>query len=77
LGIKFSIIGVHPMFTGLGDERVYEYCRGKGIPIMLEIPFSTRIAELYSKGIPFVEEMPGWKESLKQVFEEAKRAAGK
>jgi len=55
LGIKFSIIGVHPMFTGLGDERVYEYCRGKGIPIMLEIPFSTRIAELYSKGIPLLK----------------------
>jgi len=43
------------MFTGLGDERVYEYCRGKGIPIMLEIPFSTRIAELYSKGIPLLK----------------------
>jgi MinD superfamily P-loop ATPase len=63
--------------AGLGDGRVYEYCRGKGIPIMLEIPFSMRIAELYSKGIPFVEEMPEWKESLRQVFEEAKRAAGK
>ncbi|MGC8911899.1 MAG: ATP-binding protein [Nitrososphaeria archaeon] len=63
--------------AGLGDERVYEYCRGKGIPILLEIPFNRRVAELYSMGKPFIEEMPEWKESLRHVFEEAKRAAGK
>ena len=27
----------------------------------MEIPFNRRIAELYSKGIPFIEEMTEWK----------------
>ncbi len=48
--------------AGIGDRRVYEYCEKEGIPILLEIPYDRRIAQCYSEGVPFVKEMPEWKE---------------
>jgi len=55
--------------AGLGDSRVEEFCRAEGIPILLRIPNDRMIARLYSEGIPFVKEMPGWKEKFEAMFE--------
>ncbi len=55
-------MGVVVNFAGIGDRGVYDYCGEKDIPIFMEIPFDRKIAELYSRGIPFVTEMPAWKE---------------
>ena len=55
--------------AGIGDRNIYDYCNEENIPILLEIPFSIRIAELYSQGIPFVEEMPEWKKRFQQLFD--------
>lgn len=55
---------------GIGDQKVQEYCREEGIPILLTIPTDRRIAELYSRGVPFVLEMPGWKEKFLELFDE-------
>jgi MinD superfamily P-loop ATPase len=63
--------------AGIGDKKVYEYCREKKIPILLEIPFQRKIAELYSKGIPFSLEMLGWKEKFEALFNEARKLVGK
>jgi MinD superfamily P-loop ATPase len=57
---------------GLGDSRVEEYCETEGIPILLKIPNDRKIAELYSCGIPFIREMPGWNEKFLGVFEAIK-----
>lgn len=57
---------------GLGDSRVEEYCKVEGIPVLLKIPNDLRIAELYSCGIPFVQEMPEWKEQFLGMFEAIK-----
>jgi len=46
--------------AGIGDDGIIKYCQKHAITILMEIPFSRRIAELYSKGIPFVQEMPEW-----------------
>ncbi len=62
-------IGVVVNFAGIGDRGVYDFCEEKGIPIMMEIPFSRRIAELYSNGIPFVKEMPEWKNKFQKLIE--------
>jgi hypothetical protein len=35
----------------------------------MEIPFDREIAELYSRGVPFVEEMPAWRERFLELFE--------
>ncbi|MBA7622540.1 Iron-sulfur cluster carrier protein [subsurface metagenome] len=57
-------MGVVVNFAGIGDRGVYDFCEEKGIPIMMEIPFDRRIAELYSKGVPFVEDMPEWRQKF-------------
>lgn len=70
-------LGVVINRAGIGDEKVYEYCREKDIPIMLEIPYQRKIAELYSKGIPFSLEMPEWKERFQALFNDIGRFVGK
>jgi MinD superfamily P-loop ATPase len=54
--------------AGVGDRKVYDYCTKEGIPILLEIPYDRRIAEFYSRGVPFSLEMPGWKEKFQVLF---------
>lgn len=41
--------------AGLGDGRVYEYCRERGLPIVTEIPYRRDIAEHYSRGLVLAE----------------------
>jgi MinD superfamily P-loop ATPase len=59
--------------AGIGDKKVYQYCKEENIPILLEIPYQRKIAELYSKGVPFSLEMPEWKEKFQTLFSEIKR----
>jgi MinD superfamily P-loop ATPase len=70
-------MGVVVNFAGIGDRGVYDFCEEQGIPIMMEIPFDRRIAELYSRGVPFVEEMPEWRQKFRdlvgQIEEEVAR----
>jgi MinD superfamily P-loop ATPase len=42
----------------VGDARVHQYCAREGIPILLEIPDSRRVAEAYSRGEMLIEAMP-------------------
>ena len=43
---------------GLGDDRVQAYCRTENLSIVLEIPYSRKIAGFYSKGQLFLPELP-------------------
>ncbi|MEA1993883.1 MAG: ATP-binding protein [Euryarchaeota archaeon] len=54
---------------GIGDKRVEKYCKKSDIPVLMKIPQDKRIAELYSRGIPFVQEMQEWKEKFKSLYE--------
>jgi len=63
--------------ANMGDKKVYEYCEEQDIPILLEVPFERKIAELYSKGIPFCLEMPEWKEKFQMLFNKIKELTGK
>jgi MinD superfamily P-loop ATPase len=64
--------------VGIGDKReIYEYCEKKGIPVLLEIPYQRRIAELYSRGIPFSLEIPEWAGKFRKLFEDIKGLMGK
>ena len=54
--------------SDMGDDRVREYAKSEGLPILMEIPFDRKIAESYSKGEMFVEETPEWKQKFKDVF---------
>lgn len=59
--------------AGLGDRKVYEYCEKEKIPLLLEIPFDKKIAELYSRGVPFVTVMPEWKKKFLEIWDRITR----
>jgi MinD superfamily P-loop ATPase len=59
--------------AGLGDDRVERYCAAEEIPILLQIPFSRKIAEAYSRGLSLVEAMPEFREKLQTLFERIRR----
>ncbi len=65
-------LGIVVNFAGIGDRGVYEYCEKMELPILMEIPFDRKIAELYSRGIPFVKEMPEWIEKFRELYETIK-----
>jgi MinD superfamily P-loop ATPase len=67
--------GVAVNRAGIGDKKLYAYCEEKEIPILLEIPFDRKIAELYSRGIPFTSQMPEWREKFQALFDEIKDRA--
>jgi MinD superfamily P-loop ATPase len=43
-------IGIVINRAGLGEEKVYDFCRSKHLPIWAEIPFSRDIAAAYADG---------------------------
>jgi MinD superfamily P-loop ATPase len=59
--------------AGLGDRKVYQYCEKENIPLLMEIPFDKKIAKLYSRGVPFVTEMPEWKKNFQNIWEKIQR----
>jgi MinD superfamily P-loop ATPase len=59
--------------AGIGDEGVSNFCKENKMPILMEIPFDRRIAELYSRGIPFVKEMPEWQQKFMALFTDIRR----
>jgi len=56
--------------AGIGDRKLYDYCVEENIRIMLEIPYERRIAELYSKGVPFSLEMTEWEKKFQLLYSE-------
>lgn len=67
LGLRMGVVINR---DGVGDKGVEEYCEKEAIPILMRIPMDRRIAELYSIGTPFIEEMPEWKEQFIQLYKE-------
>jgi len=65
-------VGVVVNFAGVGDQAVYDFCENQGIPVLMMVPFNRRIAELYSKGIPFSTEMTEWQLKFQELLEKTK-----
>lgn len=51
--------------AGLGDGRVYEFCREHGLPIVAKIPYRRDIAEQYAKGLV----LAGLDDEFKELFD--------
>jgi MinD superfamily P-loop ATPase len=68
LGIPFGVVINR---ADAGDDRVAEYCRSEGIPILLEIPEDRRIAEAYSRGETIAEAIPGMREVFTDLLARA------
>jgi MinD superfamily P-loop ATPase len=52
----------------IGDKEVTKYCKAEDIPILMEIPVERKIAEAYSRGIPFVTLDQSWKPRFKELY---------
>ena len=61
--------------AGVGDSKVYDYCKKEKISILMEIPYQRRIAEFYSRGTPFCTELSGWTEKFKMLYDKIKVSA--
>lgn len=63
--------------AGIGNGRVSDFCRSRGLPLLLEVPFDRRIAEAYSRGEPLVaafpEYLPKFAELCRSLQEMARR----
>ncbi len=66
LNIPFGVIINR---DGVGDDRVEKYCKKEKIKILLKIPHDDKIARLYSNGIPFVFELPEWKDKFIELYD--------
>jgi len=61
---------------GVGDKKVEMYCQTEKIPILMKIPHSEEIANLYSMGIPFVKKLPEWHERFTELFRRIREEVG-
>jgi MinD superfamily P-loop ATPase len=59
------------------SQEVENYCRAKRIPILLRIPLERRIAEAYAVGIPLVEALPAYRQSLAQLLHKIEQLANR
>ena len=55
--------------SGIGDRKVYEYLQRRKIPLLMEIPMSREIAELYSRGLILAEGILEWRERFAALAE--------
>jgi MinD superfamily P-loop ATPase len=60
----------------IGDRKVWDYCRSKEIPVLMEIPMDREIAESYSKGIPIVSQKPSYVQKFQNLFEKMEELCG-
>ena len=58
--------------SDMGDEKVKAYAADENLPILMEIPFDRRIAEVYSRGDMIVDVMPEWKAKFLELYEKIK-----
>ncbi len=74
IGVLFGVVINR---AGIGNKKVYDYCEKENIRILLEIPYERRIAELYSKGIPFSSEMSEWADKFHGLYSKIKELVRK
>ena len=61
---------------GVGDV-VEKFTKDVNLPLLMRIPFDRKIAELYSTGKLFVEELKGWGERFNDLFLKIKEMIGR
>jgi len=59
--------------SDLGNEKTDEFCTGEHIPVLMRIPFSKKIAEIYSRGDSIIEALPEYGEKFQRLFAKIKK----
>jgi MinD superfamily P-loop ATPase len=54
--------------SDIGDLAVQEFCEGRSIPILMEIPEDRQIAEAYSRGEMMIDIIPAYKDKFKKLY---------
>ncbi len=54
--------------AGVGNDDVRKYAKKEDLPILMEIPFDKRIAQIYSNGHIFSDTLPGYREKFQALF---------
>ena len=54
--------------VGIGNDAVNQYAKNENIPVLMEIPFDKKIAQLYSRGEMIIEKMPEYKDRFLNLF---------
>ena len=54
--------------SDIGDLAVKEFCEGRSIPILMEIPEDRQIAEAYSRGVMIIDVIPEYKEKFQELY---------
>jgi len=65
LGISFGVIINR---SDLGNKKTDEYCAAENIPVLMRIPFSKKIAEIYSRGDSIVKVLPEYREKFQELY---------
>ena len=63
--------------SDIGNDEVRVYAEKENLPILLEIPFDRKIAEVYSKGDLIVEKIPEYKEKFLKLYNSIENIVGK
>jgi len=74
LGIPCGLV-INRSDIGNNDVRVYS--EKNNLPILLEIPFDRKIAEVYSKGDLIVEAIPEYKEKFLELYRQIEKLSVK
>lgn len=63
--------------AGLGNDEVKKYAQKENLPILMEIPFDKKIAQIYSNGDMVVDKMPEYKKKFQDLFLKIKQLVEK
>jgi len=75
--LRIAVVAVRPLGiplgvvlnrSDIGDREVQEYCRDRGIPLLMQIPHDRRIAEGYARGRLLVDSVPAYAERILELF---------
>ncbi len=58
------------------DEATLDFCRERGLPILMTVPFSREIAAVQNRGGLICRDLPGWEERFAGLFDAIVRLAG-
>jgi MinD superfamily P-loop ATPase len=70
MGLKFGVVVNR---AEEGENCIREFCEKEGVDLLLEIPYSRKAAETYSKGTPIIETFPELEEKLVAVADKISR----
>ena len=69
-------LGVVINRSDIGDSGVKDFCRNKGLPLLMEISHHRKIAEGYAKGAPLIESMPEYAEKFEKLTDDISMIIG-